>query len=362
MHFSKARYEMHAETIQDGRHRTDSRSGKNPGSRRTRAAAGRRPAGAVRVLLVAVALLAVATAPAVAQDTVTIAIGYIPNIQFAPLYVGMEKGFFAEEDLELEIEYGFGVDVFSLLSLGRIDVGLSDSDQLIVSGTDQDLSLKAIFQYYQRYPVSVVALASEVSEPGDLAGGSIGVPETYGTSYIGMQAFLEEYGLKGEVREQRIGYTQIPSLLNDRVDAAVTFSNNEPIQMRLRGHDIVEWEVRDFSELVGASFISSDRIIDRRSGVMRRFVRALERSVAYTVENQEEAVELSLPYLGDVDESQIEFQRRSLAATAELFEPPEGAAYGDFDRAAYRSSIRAIRDLGLIEEAYGPSRILREIE
>lgn len=341
---------------------TDTMNRVGTGSRQSGGRARRRPAGVFRALLVALVLVVLAAAPAVAQDTVTIAIGYIPNIQFAPLYVGMEKGFFAEEDLELEIEYGFGVDVFSLLSLGRIDVGLSDSDQLIVSGTNEDLSLKAIFQYYQRYPVSVVALASEISDPADLAGGSIGVPETYGTSYIGLQAFLEQYDLKDQVTEQRIGYTQIPSLLNDRVDAAVTFSNNEPIQLRLRGHEIVEWEVREFSDLVGASFISSDRIIDRRSGVMRRFVRALERSVAYTVENQEEAVELALPYLGDVDESQVEFQRRSLAATAELFEPPEGADYGAFDRAAYRASIRAIRDLGLIDQAYGPSRILRPIE
>jgi NitT/TauT family transport system substrate-binding protein len=316
---------------------------------------------ALIAVFAALMLATVAIMPAAATDTVNMAIGFIPNIQFAPLYVGMEKGFFAEEDLELEVEYGFGVDVFSLLSLGRIDVGLSDSDQLIVSGT-KDLGLKAIFQYYQQYPVSVVALADDIDEPADLRGKTIGVPETYGTSYIGMQAFLNEYGLSGRVTEERIGYTQVPSLLNNRVDAAVTFSNNEPIQLRLRGHDIVEWEVREFSELVGASIISSGRIIERRRDVMERFVRAMRKSVAYTVENQEEAVELSLPYLGDTDESQMEFLRRSLAATSELFEPDSGERYGSFDRERYRASIRALRNIGLIEQSYSPSRILHEIE
>lgn len=304
------------------------------------------------------AFAAAAIVPAGAQDTVSMAIGYIPNIQFAPLYVGMEKGFFAEEDIELEVEYGFGVDVFSLLSLGRIDVGLSDSDQLIVSGTE-DLGLKAVFQYYQDYPVSIVALADEVSAPSDLAGKTIGVPETYGTSYIGMQAFLGEHGLSGNVEEQRIGYTQISSLLNNRVDAAVTFYNNEPIQLRLRGHEIVEWEVRDFSPIVGASIISSQSIIEERRGVLERFVRALRRSVAYTVENQEEAVELSLSYLGDVEDSQLEFLRRSLAATAELFRPEDQSrAYGSFDIERYRQSIRALENLGLIGSTYDAGRIL----
>jgi NitT/TauT family transport system substrate-binding protein len=285
------------------------------------------------------------------------AIGFIPNIQFAPLYVGMEKGFFAEENLELEVDYGFGVDVFSLLSLGRIDVGLSDSDQLIASGTE-GLGLKAVFQYYQDYPVSIVALADEVSEPADLEGKTIGVPETYGTSYIGLQAFLAEYGLKDKVTEQRIGYTQISSLLNDRVDAAVTFYNNEPVQLRLRGHDIVEWEVREFSDIVGASIISSDKIIRERRDVMERFVRAMRKSVAYTVENQQEAVQLSLPYLGDVEESQVEFIRQSLAATAELFRTGGDRPYGSFDVDRYRASIRALERLGLIEEAYGADSIL----
>ena len=317
-----------------------------------------------RLLIAVVAALILAMGavmPAAATDTVSMAIGFIPNIQFAPLYVGMEKGFFAEEDLELEVEYGFGVDVFSLLSLGRIDVGLSDSDQLIVSGT-KGLGLKAVFQYYQAYPVSIVALADEIDEPADLRGKTIGVPETYGTSYIGLQVFLSEFGLSGRVTEERIGYTQVPSLLNDRVDAAVTFRNNEPIQLRLRGHDIVEWEVQEFSDLVGASIISSDRIIERRGDVMERFVRAMRKSVAYTVENQAEAVELSLPYLGDTEESQMEFLRRSLEATSELFEPDSGERYGSFDRQRYRASIRALRDIGLIEQTYGTSRILHDIE
>jgi len=316
--------------------------------------------GRVTTVLAVILLSAGTLVPAAAQDTVTMAIGYIPNIQFAPLYVGMEKGFFAEEEIDLEIEYGFGVDVFSLLSLGRIDVGLSDSDQLIVSGT-QDLSLKAIFQYYQSYPVSIVALREDYQEPGDLAGGSIGVPETYGTSYIGLQAFLEEYGLSGRVEEQRIGYTQVPSLINDRVDAVVTFVNNEPIQMRMRDHDIVEWEVREFSDLVGASIITADAILEERGNVLRRFVRALERSVAYTVNNQEEAVQLSLGYLDEADDARTEFLGRSLAATAELFRPGGDRDFGSFDPDRYRASIEALEGLGLIDESYPPERILEDV-
>lgn len=310
-----------------------------------------------RVLSSAFALLVLVAAAAPGQQVqkVRLAIGFIPHIQFAPLYVGMEKGFYAEEGISLDIQYGFGIDIFSLLSVGRIDVGLSDSDQLIISG-EKNLGLKAVLQYYQGYPVSIAAQRAEVDSVEDLVGKSIGTPEMYGTSYIGLLLFLDHFGLSDTVDVQRIGYTQVSSLLGGQVDAAVCFYNNEPIQMDLMGVDLVQWNVRDFSDMVGASFISSDTVLRRKAQLLQRFVRATRKAIAYTVEHQEEALELSLGYLSGFTEEQRPFVRRALAATSELYVSPGG--YGHLDAAKYQQSIDRLEALGLIEESYPASRIL----
>lgn len=292
-------------------------------------------------------------------ETVHLAIGYIPHVQFAPLYVGVAKGFYRDEGIELEISYGFGVDVFSLLAAASIDLGLSDSDQLVIAGS-KDLGLAAVFQYYQRYPVSIVAKRATAATPEDLAGKVIGTPEVYGTSYIGLQLFLERYGLNGRVRVERIGYTQLESLEADRVDAVVCFSNNEPLVLRAHGVAISEWLVRDFSGMVGASFISSKGIIARRADALARFYRATKKAMAWTVEHREEAFRIALEAVGNVKAEEQPLFRRRLDETCELFPHPKG--YGFIDRTAWERSIAELAGLGLVPAVYPVDRILATIE
>ena len=96
-------------------------------------------------------------------------------------------------------------------------------------------------------------------------GKTIGTPQLSGTSYIGLLLFLNKYNLKDKVNIEKIGYTQISTLLSDKVAGAVCFYNNEPIQMRLMKVDTIQWDVKDFSDIIGASFISSKRIIKNKN-------------------------------------------------------------------------------------------------
>ena len=86
-----------------------------------------------------------------------LAIGYIPHIQFAPLYVAQKKGFFKKRGINLSIQYGFGLDIYNLLLTEQVDVGLSDSDQL-VTAISKGLPIKSVYQYYQEYPLRVLTL------------------------------------------------------------------------------------------------------------------------------------------------------------------------------------------------------------
>jgi NitT/TauT family transport system substrate-binding protein len=294
----------------------------------------------------------------VGADKVRLAIGYVPHVQFTPLYVGIQMGYYAEEAISVELNFGFQYDVFSLLVTGKIDIGLSDSDQLVIAGS-KGLGLQAIFQYYQEYPVAIVAKSETAANPTELRGRTIGTPEMSGSSWIGLQLFLRKYGLENTVEVEKIGYTQESTLLSGRVAAVVCFLNNEPVALRAAGVSIRQWDVKDWSDMVGASFISSRAIIASRGAVLARFARATRRAMNYSVTHREEAYRIALKYVGNVRKQDETLFRLRLDATCGLFGRPQD--YGALDAERYRRCIAQLFSLGLIPSPYPVQTILRQL-
>jgi len=215
-----------------------------------------------------------------------------------------------------------------------------------------------VFQYYQKYPVAIVARAETAQTPGDLKGKTIGTPEVSGTSWIGLQLFLRKYGLEKAVKVEKIGYTQEPTLLSGRADAVVCFLNNEPVAMRAKGIQIRQWDVKDWSDMVGASFISSRAIIASRGDVLARFVRATRKAMEFTMTNRDEAMQIALKNVGNVPKGDEPLFRLRLDATCDLFPSTQG--YGALDPERYARSIAELASLGLIPAAYPADKILRQ--
>jgi ABC-type nitrate/sulfonate/bicarbonate transport system substrate-binding protein len=70
--------------------------------------------------------------PEAALTPVSIGVGYIPNVQFATFYVAIEKGFYAEEGLDVSLEYGFENDYLKLVGVGERQFMVGSGDQVII--------------------------------------------------------------------------------------------------------------------------------------------------------------------------------------------------------------------------------------
>lgn len=305
------------------------------------------------------ALLAVGASPGAAGPAkkMSIVMGYIPNVQFAPYYIARNRGYFTEEGLEVSFDYGYATDIMSLVARGEVDFGVSDGDQVIIA-RDRGLPVKVVYTMYVNYPVGVASLKSRgIEKIGDLAGKSVGAPVPFGSNYIGLLALLRSGGLGIEdVRFQNIGYTQIESLLSGKVDAVSVFINNEAVILRNMGYQLNVFEARGVTPLVSAAIVTGERTIDRKPEMVAGFVRAVSRASRYALEHPGRVMEIIRPSIPTLSEQNLELNRKVLYASMELWTDPDSAAHGlgYTSLEDWTESVRELRALGLIEGAVDP--------
>ena len=294
-------------------------------------------------------------APPASPTEVTLAMGFIPNVQFAPFYVAVNQGYFADENLEIEFDYGMETDLLNLVGTDALHFAVASGDQVILA-RGQGLPVVYVMTYFQRFPVAVVSLEDvPLENPEDLIGRSVGIPGLWGASYIGWLALLDAAGIdEGDIKLESIGYTQVASLTEDQVDAAVVYAANEPVQLRQAGYEPHIIYVADYMNLVSNGIITNEKTIAEQPQLVAGLVRAVLRGLRYTVDHPEEAFEICLEY---VPEAGGENRDTQLAVLQESIKFWQSDKLGYSDPSAWEMSQEFMLKAGLAETETVPDKM-----
>ncbi len=237
-----------------------------------------------------------------APRDITFFLTYIPNIQFAPVYVALEKGYFADAGLNVTLQSGDEPDGINLIAADQLQFGLASGEQIIAARA-QDRPVKFVYEWFQKYPVGVLVTDdSGIQSPADLKGKTIGIPGEFGASYTGVIALLNANNLtQQDVQLQTIGYNAPQVICVGGVQAAVIYVNNEPLQIqdRIDNHDcgsvtgITVFPVSDAADMVSNGVITNEDTIASDPDLVRAFVAAFDHGLRDTIDNPAEAYLLS---------------------------------------------------------------------
>ena len=242
---------------------------------------------------------------------VTFQAGFKPqaNLPFVAAYVAKDRGLFAEEGLEVEIQHSSGQDAhLALLAANRIQFSTTVASTVLKSVAKPGLPLEAIALFGQRGDTVLVALAdSGIKTPKDFEGKTVGYKVFPAPEYLGM---IEAAGVdRGKVNEVGVGFD--PRVLTERrVDVLPVFRSNEPDTLKRLGFDLTIWDPADYGvPTLGVTYVVNRDWAKDNKDTVTRFLRATMKAVAWIQANPDEAVEITLRY---APQEQREHQRYML--------------------------------------------------
>lgn len=293
---------------------------------------------------------------------VTIGLTYIPNVQFAPVYVADAQGLYNDAGVTATVRHhGSDEGLFTALLAGQEDVVIASGDEAVVAAS-QGLDLVSIGQYYASYPGTVIVPAdSPIATLADLKGKTIGIPGEYGSSYYATLAAIKAGGLQtSDVTISSIGYTQQAALAAGQVDAVVGFTNNDAVQMRLSGLDIREIPLDDGSTpLVAASIVTTREWAHANPQQARAVVSATASAMNAIAENPQVALDATAQWDTTLtDETSLGAANAVLAATVPLWLGDDARADGVQDLATWSSMVSFLSSIGVLEGDVDPSAIV----
>ncbi len=287
--------------------------------------------------------------PAAAPTPVALGLGYIPSVQFAPFYVARAKGFFAEQGLDVQFQHGIETDFLKLVGVNQMQFAVGSGDQVIL-GRAQGLPLTYVLAWYRQFPVAVMSLAGQgLDTPQSLAGKRVGIPGMFGASLVAWKALVYAAGLdENQVTLESIGFTQAAAVSEGRVDAALDYIANGPVQLRLAGQEVNTIPVSDFIDLPSNGLITNQQTIAGNPELVQKMSNALLAAIRYTLANPDEAFAISLEAVPEAGGDNEAASRAIFDASLDLWRAAD-ADIGRSDPAAWAEAAQFMREMGLIE-------------
>ena len=282
-----------------------------------------------------------------ASNEATLVLDFTPNAVHSGIYAALERGWFAEEGLDLEIQPpGSATDAPKLLAAGRTDFAVMDINDL-GTAANRGFELEPIGALVQVPLASVIAAdRDQIRQPRDLEGGEVGVTGLPSDDAV-LDAIVEaDGGDPGQVDRTVIGFDAVAALSAGRLDAATAFWNAEGVALRELGVPTREFRVGDFAsgpfpELV---VVTAAELADAEPELVEAMQAGLERGYELAADEPDAALDELLSAVEGLERLN---QGAQMGALSEADAFSAGATPGSLDPGRYANWEQFARANGI---------------
>ena len=216
----------------------------------------------------------------------------------APYFYAIDKGYFGEENLEVEISAGKGsLDAIPKVATGAFPIGFADINSLI-KFLDQNpgAPVMAVMMVYDKPPFAIAGRKSlGVTTPSDLEGKILGAPPPDG-AWAQFPPFASANNINVDnITVEPVGFpTREPMLAEKNVDAITGFSFSmflNLVRLGVPEDDISIMLMANYGlELYGNAIIVNTDYADANPEIVKGFLKAVSKGWADAMKNPEDAV------------------------------------------------------------------------
>jgi NitT/TauT family transport system substrate-binding protein len=283
-----------------------------------------------------------------------ITVGTLPIANAAPMYLGMEKGFFKEEQLTIKPQIGEGgATIIPTLINGDTQfgfVGVIPAITAVGKGVPIKIvtsSDDAAATEDKDWQTLVVPKGSPIKSVEDLPGKTVAVNALKGLAEVVISRSLEKQGVDyKQVKLLEVPFPEMPAALESkRVDAALLTEPFLSAVLAEGGTQIDAPSVETVPNFPNGVYVASEQYISENGEVVDRFARAMNKSLDYAEAHPDEVRKI-IP----------EFTQTPAAAAAKLRLPVFDS---ELDRKGIELESELTAKYGIIESAPSYEELVR---
>ena len=213
---------------------------------------------------------------------VNVVLDWYPNAIHTFLYTAIERGYFAEEGLDVKIHFPANDnDALALVAAGKAEIGMYYQQDVIQAVANQGTGIKSIGAIVQS-PLNVILSLKDknITKPEDLVGKTIGYGGTVLSEAL-VKCMMENVGADAsDVNMINVGFELMSSMTTGNVDATIgCLVNHEVPQLEEEGFAVNYFSVSGYGipNYYEEVFLTNDDLLENEPEVVAGFLRAAKK-------------------------------------------------------------------------------------